>query len=124
MSIIMQVSMADTDPEDLHEIAFDLMNTVNSETDIVAEIGEQPGKVGDKGESALIGQIIMTAFTSGAVVALFEVIKAYFERKPLMQIELKRPDGEQLMIKTEQVNRDHLDQTIAMASKFIGESGG
>jgi len=57
----------------------------------------------------------------GTVVALFNVIKSYIERKPSLEFEFKRKDGQQLKIKSEQLNKDQIEQTIQIANKFFGE---
>jgi hypothetical protein len=55
------------------------------------------------------------------VVALFNVLKSYIERKPSLELEFKREDGQQLKIKAEQLNKNQIDQTIQMANEFFGE---
>jgi hypothetical protein len=124
MTVIMKISEEESEPEDIHGLTFEVMNTLNSETDLKASLPEEQGEVGDKGTGVEIGEIILAAFTSGAVVAVFEVIKAYCEREPSMQIDLKRADGEQITIKAEQVSGDQFDQTIVLAKRFLKENNG
>jgi hypothetical protein len=118
----MIVSSEDTDAEDLQQLTFEMINSLNSETDVNASLPEEEGGVGDRGDVVTIGQILLAAVGGGgSVVALFEVIKAYFERKPSMQIEFKCADGKQMRIKAEQVSQDQIDQTIALGKSFLGQ---
>lgn len=121
MSVCIIVSSEDTDAEDLQQFTFEMMNTLNSEIDVKAYLPEEEGEIGDRGDAVTIGQILLSALGGGSVVSIFEVIKAYFERKPSMQIEFKCADGKQMRIKAEQVSRDQIDQTIALGKGFFGQ---
>ncbi len=107
--------------EDLKELSIGMKRLINDETDLEAEIPKTPGKPGDKGDIPLWGQIVLTAFTSGAVVALISVLKSYVERKRSIVFEINRKDGEKLTLNAQNLSGDQVDQTLKMAQSFIGE---
>lgn len=119
MDVNMNIISDDTTDEDLQKLTMMLLNTVNDETEATAVLPELKSKTGDKGDAITIGQIVLTALTSGAIVALFDVLKAYFERKPSMQIDFKRSDGKQFTVKAEQLSKTQMDQTITLANTFF-----
>jgi len=121
MDSTLQLTASDLSDEDLQKLTHEFSKTLNDETEAKATIPEKSGGPGSKGDPITLGTIILTALSSGTVVALFNVIKSYIERKPSLELEFKREDGQQLKIKAEQLNKDQIDQTIQMANDFIGE---
>jgi hypothetical protein len=121
MDSTLQLTASDLSDEDLQKLTLELSKTLNDETEAKANIPEKPGGAGSKGDPIALGTIILTALSSGTVVALFNVIKSYIERKPSLELEFKREDGQQLKIKAEQLSKDQIDYTIQMANDFIGE---
>ena len=121
MDSTLQLTAADLSDEDLQKLTLELSKTLNDETEAKAAIPENYGGPGSKGDPITLGTIILTALSSGTVVALFNVIKSYIERKPSLELELKREDGQRLNIKAEQLNKDQVEHTIQLAKDFIGE---
>ena len=121
MDSTLQLTASDLSDEDLQKLTLELSKTLNDETEAKATIPENSGEPGSKGDPITLGTIILTALSTGTVVALFNVLTAYFQRKPSLELEFKREDGQQLKIKAEQLNKDQIDQTIQMANDFIGE---
>ena len=121
MDSTLQLTASDLSDEDLQVLTRELSKTLNDETEAKATLPEETGESGSKGDPITLGTIILTALTSGTVVALFNVIKSYIERKPSLELEFTRKDGQQLKIKAEQLNKDQIDQTIQLANDFIGE---
>jgi hypothetical protein len=66
-----------------------------------------------------VGQILLTALSTGTVVALFNVLAVYFQRKPSLEIEFKRSDGQQFKIKAEQLNKSQIEKTVQLANEFF-----
>ena len=120
MDSTLQLIADDLSDEDLQKLTFELSKTLNDETDAKATLPEESGESGSKGDPITLGTIIITALSSGAVVALFNVIKSYIERKPSLEFEFKRKSGQQLKIKAKQLSKDQMDQTIKMANEFFG----
>ncbi len=121
MNSTLQLTASDLSDEDLQKLTLELSKTLNDETEAKATIPEKPGGPGSKGDPITLGTIILAALSSGTVVALFNVLKSYIERKPSLEIEFKREDGQHLKIKAEQLSKDQIDHTIQMANDFIGE---
>ena len=121
MDSTLQLTASDLSNEDLQVLTRELSKTLNDETEAKATLPEKPGGPGSKGDPITLGTIILTALSSGTVVALFNVLKSYIERKPSLELEFKREDGQQLKIKAEQLNKDQIDQTIQIANDFFGE---
>lgn len=119
MAIHMQLQSADSSEASLQKLTMDMMRMLNFETDAKADPPQAPAESGTKGDPVAIGQIILTALTSGTVVALFGVLKSYFERKPSLEIDFKRPDGVDFKIKASQLGKGQIDQTIALAHDFF-----
>ena len=121
MDSTLQLTASDLSDEDLQKLTLELSKTLNDETEAKATLPENSGGPGSKGDPITLGTIILTALSSGTVVALFNVIKSYLERKPSLELEFKREDGQQLNIKAEQLHKDQLDHTIQLAKDFIRE---
>ena len=121
MNSTLQLAANDLSGEDLQKLTLELSKTLNDETEAKAAIPEKSGGPGSKGDPITLGTIILTALSSGTVVALFNVIKSYIERKPSLELELKSKDGQQLNIKAEQLHKDQIEHTIQLAKDFIGE---
>ena len=120
MDSTLQLTATDLSNEDLQALTLELSKTLNDETEAKATLPEETGETGSKGDPITLGTVILTALSSGTVVALFNVIKSYIERKPSLELEFKREDGRQFKIKAEQLNKDQINQTIQMANDFFG----
>ena len=121
MDSTLQLTAGDLSDEDLQVLTRELSKTLNDETEVKATLPTGTGESGTKGDAITLGAIILTALSSGTVVALFNVLKSYIERKPSLELEFKREDGQQLKIKAEQLNKDQIDQTLQIANEFFGE---
>lgn len=121
MAISLQIEAPTLSEEVLQEITRDLCQTINSETDISAETQVGESVPGSRGEPITLAMLALSFLTSGAAVALFEVIKVYFERNATLKITFKRPDGETLEVGAENLRADQIDKTITIADAFIGK---
>jgi hypothetical protein len=120
----MELSSKEMDSEDLYQLSLELAETINSETDLEADLEETAGVKGDRGDVVAIGQIILTALTSGTVVTLFNVLKAYFNRRPTLEVKFKHSNGNQFSIKASQLSKDQMEKTIKLANQFFeGKDG-
>ena len=76
--------------EDIQELTIELKNSVNQETELTAQLPEEAGSRGTKGDMVIIGQIILAAVSGGgAIAALMSVLKSYIERKPTLRSNSK-----------------------------------
>ncbi len=106
--------------EDLHDLTLDLSRTLSQETETQAILPEQSGPPGTKGDLIAVGTLLLTFLTSGAAVAMFGVLKSYFERSSSLEMEFQREDGKKLAIRAENLQPEQIDQTINLAREFFG----
>jgi hypothetical protein len=114
----LKIIASDLDPEDLQGLTRELSQTLRKETGVDTTLPEGAAGPGTRGDPVTLGTIIITALTSGAVVALFNVLKTYFERKPTLVMEFQRPDGKTFTVRAETLSQPHIDQTIRLANDF------
>ena len=119
MDSSLQLTADDLSNEDLQKLTFELSKTLNDETDAKAILPEQTGESGTRGDAITAGQILLTALSTGTVAALFNVLLAYFQRKPSLEIEFKRADGQQFKLKAEQLNKGQIERTVQLANEFF-----
>ena len=106
----------------LQQLTRDLTLTLNRETEVEAEIAEEPGGSGSKGDMGLIGQIVLTVLGSGGVaVALIGVLRSYVERSTSLTIEFTREDGRKLKIEGDDLTPERIVQIQEAARKFFEE---
>lgn len=104
--------------EDLQDLTAELLRSIRQETELTAKLPEERGGAGAKGDEISTGVIILAALSSPAVVALLQVLKAYVERKPTLEIELEVP-GKKLKIKAEHLSAGQIEQTMQAAKQLI-----
>jgi hypothetical protein len=114
----LKIKADDLDAEDLQDLTRELSQSLRKETEVIATLPEGVAEPGTRGDPVTLGTIILTAFTSGAVVALFNVLKTYFERKPTLVMEFQRPDGKTFTVRADTLARAQIDQTIRLANDF------
>jgi hypothetical protein len=119
MDATLKVISGDITTHDLQDLTQDLCNTMNNETELKAAIPEKQGNVGEKGGAIELGQILITALTSGTIVSLFNVLKSYFEREPSLEFEFTRSDGTTLKIHEKQLGKTQIDNTMKIINDFF-----
>jgi hypothetical protein len=120
MQTTLKLVSNDMDPEDLQVLTWELSRTLRQEADVDTSLPEGPAIPGTRGYPITLGTIIITALTSGSVVAFFNVLKSYFERKPKLKIKVQSPDGKTFEITAETLGKAQIDETIRMANVFWG----
>ncbi len=119
MNTVLSIVCKDLSDEALQELTFDIHKTLNQETRLNAEIAKHSGKPGDKGDAIIIGQIVLTALTSGTVVALLNVIKSYIEQNNSLQIDIQRIDGASFKIVGGKLSKAQYEKTLEAAKEFF-----
>lgn len=107
-------------PDSLQNLTRELSSSLGDNTDIAATLPEAPAEPGARGDPVTIGVLALAFVTSGSAVALFEVLKAYFERDSTLEMEFERTDGKKMSIRAENVNGRQIDKTVAAAREFFG----
>ena len=120
MDLTLQVSSNSLSEEKLHNLTLELAQTIGSETDISAQIPEHPPAPEAKGDPITIGTLVLTFFSSGAAIALIEVLKTYFGRASNLTIDIKRPDGHQVNISAQNMKPEQIENTVARLKNLLG----
>jgi len=119
MNIKMKIKSEELASDDLQQLTLDLSRTISRETELEPSIEEGETEVGSRGEGITVGTLVLSFITSGAAVALFNVIKAYFERNPSLEFEFESTDGKKLKIKTNDIKPNQMDKTLGVLKQFM-----
>ncbi len=121
MSQTLTVTSGGMGPAEVQALTRDLVSSINRHTDARAEIPEGEARAGERGDPVTLGMIALGFINSGAAVALFQVIKAYFERDRSLEMAFERPDGRTMSIKAENMDPNRIDEAIKMAQAFFAD---
>jgi hypothetical protein len=122
MSAILSLSAADLDEDDLQNLTHGLCRDLRDEVGINAHLATQPAAIGHKGDLSVLGQIVLSGIGAGGfAVALVNVLKSYIERKPSLQFELQKKDGDKLTIKAEDLRGDDMTRLTQVIKEAIEE---
>jgi Effector Associated Constant Component 1 len=119
MQISCRLTADDLDDDDLQHLVRDFAATVTAETDISAELATGASAPGTRGDPITLGTIALSFLSSGAAVALIKVLETYVSRRPSLEIELSRPDGAKLSVKSQDLNSEVLAKTQQTLLKFF-----
>ncbi|CAK8713457.1 hypothetical protein GKODMF_05035 [Candidatus Electrothrix gigas] len=122
MNAILRLHDNQMSDEGMQELTFELKNSLNRETDLTAQLPEETGGLGTKGDAVTIGDIFIAALSSGTVVALLQVLKSYVERKPTLRIEIERPDGSKMTLEAEHLRPGQIEQTTRAVQQLCESS--
>ncbi len=125
MAITLSLSAADLDNDDLQDVTRRLCRDLIDEAGVTATLATRAAEPGAKGDLPVYGQIIIAAVSGGGfVVALVNVLKAYVQRKPSLQFELRKKNGDKITIKAGDLrasDMNHLTQAIKNAVEEMNE---
>lgn len=122
MDVELQLSSSKLREDSLDKLTRDLKKTLDHESDINAKIPTGPSEKGMKGEPITIGLLILTFISSGAAVALFNVLKSYFERDSTLEVSLKKADGTEIRVNSKNIQPDQMAKTMNSMNEFLGRS--
>jgi hypothetical protein len=118
--VSVQLRCPDLDDSRLQSMTFDVMTSLRDQNIGKVRQPEKPVEVGMKGDPVTIGTIIMTLIGSGGVaVTLIDAMRPYFERKPVLKVELSRPDGKKVVLDAESVSPKQLSVTSEILNRFF-----
>jgi len=69
---------------------------------------EKRSRPGERGDAFTLGQLAIDLVTSGTVVALLECLKAYIARDRTLTFSIKRPDGSDIEVTSQNVASSEL----------------
>ena len=125
MNAILSLHNSELSDEDIQELTFELTQNLNRETDLKAELPEEAGGPGTKGDAFTIGQLLLTAVSSGgALMAFLPVLKSYVERKPTLRIEIKTADNRKVKIEAEHLSAAQIEQTMQAVKQLCDDGNG
>jgi len=104
---------------DLQELTQSLRTDLSREAGLNVKLAEQTITPGAKGAEIAVGAIVLSFLASGSAVALFNVIKAYFDRDSSIEIELEELDGRRLKINAQNVRQSQVDRTLKQMREFL-----
>ena len=107
--------------EDLQGLTTKLLRSIHQETELTAELPEEQGGSGAKGDTVTTGQLLLVALSSGTVVTLLQVLKSYVERQPSLKMNIEAPDGRKLTIEAAHFSAGQIEQLTQAAKQFCIE---
>jgi hypothetical protein len=108
--------------EDLHSLTTDLRKSIATHTDADASIVTGTALPGTKGDPITLGSLALALITSGTVTGLVTVLQTFVARRPSLEFEVTRPDGQILKLKGDQLKAAHVTQTITVLEDFVGKA--
>ena len=122
IDVILNISSDALDDNDLQSLTSNLCTTLSRETDVTATLAEESVSDGTRGAEIILGTLIITFLSSGSAVALFNVLRSYFDRDSSLEMSLERGDGKKLKIKTHNFSSDQINETFEHVREFFGHS--
>ena len=122
MAIELSLTAADLADDELQQLTREVREAL-SEEGVEAEIIKAAAPAGAKGaEWELAGQLLVKALGlglgGGGGVALLNVLKTYLQRKPTLEIEIKRKGGETIKVKADDLSKA---ERRAVLQQFLSE---
>lgn len=113
------ITSVEDDASRIQQSARDLAASLNQQDHIDATLPTSSAAPGHKGDPITIGTILLHLLSNAGVIsALIGVLKAYFDRKPQIKIELRRPDGKRLHLEAKDLNEDETRKLSAALEDF------
>lgn len=133
MPVTLTVQADALSPEALNDLTRDLCHTLNQEANVRASLPEAPASPGARGAALIphmieiVAQIVVPAVqgishhvpealthTSAVVLgeSILMVLRPYFDRFPLFKAKFHGLHGNELVINSESVRPEHVQQTI------------
>jgi hypothetical protein len=97
----------------------DLCRTIGDNTNIEAELPPTSAGQGTKGDPVTLGTIALTFISSGAAVALVNVLKSYFERQSSLEIKIKGENNKEVSIGAKNLHPEELRKTIETVDNLL-----
>lgn len=112
MPTTLKISSSELNDERIQSLTLSLCKTIAEETDIEVELVKNLAKRGERGEPITAGLVILTALSSGSAVALFNLLKSYFEREPSIKISIKRENGREVLIDAKNIKFNEIKEIL------------
>ncbi len=80
---------------------------------------ENPVNPGERGDPAIMGQIIVSVLSSGAVVALVNVLGNFFARSKEISFEVVSSRGDRVSISSKNLSPNEIQTTVKLLESFV-----
>jgi hypothetical protein len=121
MDISLSVVSEELNETELQSLTRQLCVDLNDEIDnIDARLPVEPSVSGHRGDPVTVGTIIVTLISSGAVVALINVLKSYIDRPKKLKISITDGEGKQLMFESDRLSANEFHEATRMLEKIVG----
>lgn len=121
MSIELSVSSSELRENALQDLTQEFCEALVREVKIDAITKGGSMVLGEKGDPVTIGVLVLSFITSGAAVALFKVMSAYFARTRKLVFSLKKANGDEISITSENMSPQEREQTLKQLQIFLGD---
>jgi len=103
----------------LQDLTQDLCDTLVREARINAELKKASPAKGEKGDPITMGVLVLAFITSGTAVGLINAISAYFARSKTLEFSFKKPNGDAISIKSENLTPEERERTLQQLQDFL-----
>jgi hypothetical protein len=117
MNLALQLSSSELDNDDLQALTRQLSHSIADATDVEANLPSGDAVEGAKGELVTIGLILLKGIP--AVVALCNVLTAYFSREPSLEIIIEKPNGAKVSINAKNFKPEALQSLLSQADSSV-----
>lgn len=114
METTLRIKNATLDDEAIDLLVRNLCETIKDETDMTASLVSGEGGAGEKGDPVTLGVIILSFISSGAAVALFSVLKSYFDRDSELELEIPQEDGKSIKFTAKNLSRSQFNRALGI----------
>jgi len=118
--VILTISSPELDGEATALVTRRFAKSLANEAGIRPIPSQAPAEVDAKGDPITLGTLLLTALSSGSVVALFNIAKSYVERRRSLVFVLTRSDGAKMEVRAENLEVGQLDPLLRDAKRFFG----
>ena len=110
MFIELSIAAQGIEEDELQQLTREMRDALRDEN-VEAELVTAASPAGAKGgEWEMIGQLVLKGLGlglgGGGGVAVFNVLKTYLQRKPTLEIEIKRKGGDTIKVKADDLSKD------------------
>ena len=123
MHVILKIEADGSDPADIYDETNMFSRLAETQPDIsVSRVEEATPLPGQKGAEIELGTMLVALVTSGAVTALINVLKVYFDRDKSVSVEIENPDGRKIKFSANNMKPERLQETLASLKTVVGDA--
>lgn len=115
------IASAELSAGTVDELARELVDALNRETDATAELPTAPSTPGGKGSALEIGKVLVDVLSTGAASGMLDVLKSFFQREKSLVMTVKTAKGE-ITITGQNMSGSEQRRTLEAAQRFLGVS--